>query len=253
MNAPLILLGAAAAVISASVAYVRFLRPWQLRWGATSNEISRILPGDELVPEPTFNATRAITIAARPDHIWPWLQQVGVTRAGWYSYDLLDNLGRPSARDIIPELQEVAVGDVVPLSPDGEQGVHILALDLPHSMLWGTLPDTTWVWVCEPRADGTTRLITRIRSHYRWLSPTIAFSLLVEFADIWMIRKMLLNIRGRAEALAAAERTSSPSADRCGAEAQMSLRLAASPRPDVPTRSSTRLNPLSTELIGESQ
>jgi hypothetical protein len=133
-----------------------------------------------------------------------------VTRAGWYSYDLLDNLARPSAREIMPELQELAVGDVVPLSPDGKQGVHVLALDLPRSMTWGTLPDTTWLWVCEPRADGTTRLITRIRSHYRWLSPSIAFSLLVEFADIWMIRRMLLNLRERAERLARAESGAPP-------------------------------------------
>jgi hypothetical protein len=163
-----------------------------------------MLPSDDLVLDPTFNATRAITIRARPEHIWPWLLQVGVKRAGWYSYDLLDNLGRPSAREIIPTLQQVAVGDVVPLSPDGKQGVHILALDLPRSMTWGTLPDTTWLWFLEPQDDGTTRLITRIRARYRWLSPTIAFSMLVEFADIWMIRKMLVNLRERAEALSLA-------------------------------------------------
>jgi hypothetical protein len=185
--------------------YLRIFRPWQLSWGATTDEVGRALPGDGVVPDPTFDATRAITIAARPDQIWPWLLQVGVKRAGWYSYDLLDNLGRPSAREIIPALQQVGVGDVVPLSPDGKQGVRILALDLPRSMMWGTLPDTTWLWLCEPQADGTTRLITRIRSRYRWLSPTIAFSLLVEFADIWMIRKMLLNIRERAEGLATGE------------------------------------------------
>jgi hypothetical protein len=205
MTIPLWLLIAAAAASVASLAYLRLFRPWQLGWGATPDEVSRTLPGDEVVAHPTFDATRAITIAARPDQIWPWLLQVGVKRAGWYSYDLLDNLARPSAREIIPELQQLAVGDVVPLSPDGKQGVHVLALDLPGSMMWGTPPDTTWLWLCEPRADGTTRLITRIRSHYRWLSPSIAFSLLVEFADIWMIRKMLLNVRERAEGLAQAE------------------------------------------------
>jgi hypothetical protein len=163
------------------------------------------LPGDDLVPYPTFNATRAISIAALPEQIWPWLLQVGVKRAGWYSYDILDNLGHPSAREIIPALQQVAVGDVVPMSPDGRQGTRIVALDLPRSMIWGTLPDTIWVWVLEPLSDDTTRLITRIRSRYRWLSPTIAFSMLIEFADIWMIRKMLLTLRERAEALAQAE------------------------------------------------
>ena len=204
MNTPVWLVAGAGAASAAALAYLRLFRPWQLSWGATADEVGRPLPGDEVVPDPTFDATRAITIRARPDQIWPWLLQVGVKRAGWYSYDLLDNLARPSAREIIPELQHVALGDVVPLSPDGKQGVHILALDLPRSMMWGTLPDTTWLWVCEPQADGTTRLITRIRSRYRWLSPTIAFSLLIEFADIWMIRKMLLNLRERAEGLARA-------------------------------------------------
>jgi hypothetical protein len=193
---------AAAVVGGASFAYLRVVRPWQLTWGATGDEIAAELPGDALVPDPTFNATRAITIAAGPDHIWPWLLQVGVTRAGWYSYDRLDNLGRPSAREILPAFQRRDVGDVVPLSPDGSQGPLVLAIDLPRSMTWGTLPDTTWVWACVPGPDGGTRLVTRIRAKYRWLSPTIVFSLLVEFADIWMIRRMLLNVRDRAEALA---------------------------------------------------
>jgi len=101
----------------------------------------------------------------------------------------------------------VSVGDVLGMSPVDLQGIHILALDLPRSMMWGTLPDTTWLWFLEPQADGTTRLIARIRKRYRWLSPSIAFAMLIEFADIWMIRKMLLNLRERAEALALAEST----------------------------------------------
>ena len=194
-------LSGGAVVGLATAAYSRAYRPWQLRWGATPDEVSRRLPGDEVVAKPTFNATRAITVHAAPEQIWPWLLQVGVTRAGWYSYDLLDNLARPSAREIIPELQTLAVGDVVPISPDGRQGFTVLALELPRSMLWGTLPDVTWLWLMEPRPDGSTRVITRIRMRYRWLSPSIAFSLLIEFADIWMIRRMLLNLRERAESL----------------------------------------------------
>ena len=69
MNTPLWVLGAAGAALAASLAYMRLLRPWQLRWGATRDEVSRPLPGDELVPDPTFDATRAITIAARPEQI----------------------------------------------------------------------------------------------------------------------------------------------------------------------------------------
>jgi len=203
MNVPLWLVVALAAIFTAVVGYVRSFRPWQLTWGATTEEAERPLPGDEVVPDPTFDATRAITIAATPEQIWPWLLQVGVTRAGWYSYDILDNMGRPSAREIVPDLQALAVGDVMGMSPDGAKGVEVLDLDLPRSMMWGTLPDTTWLWFLEPRPDGTTRLLTRIRKRYRWFSPSIAFSLLVEFADIWMMRKMLLNLRERAEVLAA--------------------------------------------------
>jgi hypothetical protein len=161
--------------------------------------VSTPLPGDELVTRPTFNATRAITIAAPPEEGWPWLVQVGVTRAGWYSYDFLDNFMRPSADRIIPELQNLAPGDVMGMSPDGKHGIKVHALDPPHSMIWATLPDTTWVWQLDANSDGSTRLLTRVRSRYRWLSPSIAFSMLLEFADIWMMRKMLLNLRERAE------------------------------------------------------
>jgi hypothetical protein len=184
---------------AAIAAYARFVRPWQLHWGATPEEVSRALPGDDLVLRPTFNATRAITVGVPPEQIWPWLVQAGLTRAGWYSYDLLDNLGRPSARRIIPELQKLAVGDIVPMSPDGKHGMPVQAIDAPRSMIWGTPGDTTWTWQLDPMSDGSTRLISRVRSRYRWLSPSIAFSLLLEFGDFWMMRKMLLNVRSRAE------------------------------------------------------
>ena len=180
-------------------AYVRFGRPWQLTWGAMPEEVGRPLPGDDLVPRPMFNATRAITIDAPPDRVWPWLVQAGVTRAGWYSYDLLDNLGRPSAQRIIPELQHLAPGDVIPMSPDGMQGIDVLSLDAPTSMVWSSPGETSWTWQLDPRPDGTTRLITRIRSRMIARPRSIAFYVIVEVADFWMIRKMLLNLRDRAE------------------------------------------------------
>jgi hypothetical protein len=187
------------AVTSAAVGYTRYLRPRQLTWGATPDEVSRVLPSDQLVARASFNATRAITIAALPADIWPWVVQMGLTRAGWYSYDILDNLGRPSARRIIPELQHLTAGDLVPMSPNGKQGMVVHSLHAPHQMVWGTPGDTTWAWQLDPTADGSTRLITRVRSRYRWTSPTIAFSALLEFGDIWMMRKMLLNLRDRVE------------------------------------------------------
>ena len=85
------------------------------------------------------------------------------------------------------------------MSFDGTQGIAVHSLAPPHSMTWATLPDTTWVWQLDENADGSTRLVTRVRSRYRWLSPSIAFSMLLEFADTWMMRTMLLNLRERAE------------------------------------------------------
>jgi hypothetical protein len=194
-----------AAVAATATAYLEAYRPWQLRWGATDAEVGRALPGDGLVDSPTFDATRAITVGAPPEAVWPWLVQVGVNRAGWYSYDLLDNLGRQSARKVIPELQHIEPGDLLPMSPDGKQGIRVHALDPPHWMIWGTPGNTSWVWILDPQTDGTTRLITRVRSKPTRGPSSIAFAVLLEFADFPMIRRMLLNLRSRIEAAAATE------------------------------------------------
>ena len=74
-------------------------------WGATPGEVLSRMPGDDLLPHAQFRCTRAVTIDAPPVAVWPWLVQVGCGRGGWYSNDLLDNLGRPSAREILSELQ----------------------------------------------------------------------------------------------------------------------------------------------------
>ena len=193
-------------VVAASVtAYLKVYRPWQLRWGATDAEIARALPGDDLVESPSFNATRAITIGAPPQEVWPWLVQVGVNRAGWYSYDLLDNLGRPSARAVIDELQDIRPGDLLPMSPDGKHGIRVHALDPPHWMIWGTPGETSWVWVLDPQPDGNTRLIVRVRSRAQRRPSSLAFAFLLELADFPMMRRMLLNLRTRIETAAATE------------------------------------------------
>jgi hypothetical protein len=98
---------ASAAALSGSLlAFRRHL----LRWGATDDEVAAALPGDELVPDPSFSATRAITIAAPPADVWPWIVQMGYGRAGFYAYDWLDNLGHGrSADEIVPDLQRLEV------------------------------------------------------------------------------------------------------------------------------------------------
>jgi hypothetical protein len=182
------------------IIYLPIIRPWQLRWGATDEEVNRPMPGDQVVQKPTFNATRAVTVHARPEHIWPWIVQIGYGRAGWYSYDWIDNLDRPSAGEIIQELQHIEIGDLIPISPDGKQGFWVKDFIPNRYMLWGDKDgDTTWCWGLYPVDKNRTRLITRVRILYRWLSPWIPFLLLLDVGDIVMMRKCLLGIKERAE------------------------------------------------------
>jgi hypothetical protein len=184
----------------AAAAYMKIVRPWQLRWGATDDEVARTMPGDEVIANPSFDATRAVAIAAPPAHIWPWLVQIGCGRAGWYSYDWVDNLGRPSAEHIIPELQHIQVGDIVPISPNGKQGMFVKAFEPDQWLLWDEKKgDTTWAWGLYPQ-DGITRLVSRIRIRYDWTSPWILFNLPLDVGDIVMMRKCMLGIKRRAEA-----------------------------------------------------
>ena len=183
--------------------YLFIIRPWQLRWGATDEELAAIMPGDEIVSQPDFNATRGVTVNAPPETIWPWIVQMGTKRAGWYSYDWIDNLGRRSAERILPEFQDIKVGHLVPMSPDQKYGFWVKDFVRDQWMLWGDKEgDVTWCWGIHPLGKTQTRLITRIRVRYRWLSPGILLNLLIDVGDIVMMRKCMLGIKNRAENLA---------------------------------------------------
>lgn len=187
-----------------AVLYLKFYRPWQLRWGATADELSRAMPGDEDVPNPSFDATRGVIVCAPPEAIYPWIVQIGVTRAGWYSYDLLDNLARPSARQILPQHQRIYPGQILPMSPDGKDGMCVKEFCENEWILWNDKAgDTTWFWGLYPQGENRTRLVTRVRMRYVWNSPAALFNLLVEFADLPMMRKCLLGIKERAEKMSA--------------------------------------------------
>jgi hypothetical protein len=183
--------------------YVGLIRPRQIRWGATNEEVARTLPGDEVVRKPSFNATRAITIQAPPEAVWPWILQIGSKRAGWYSLDWIDNAGVPSAERIVPELQHMAVGDFVPMTPDGKNGMWVKACETNRYMLWSDKKDTsTWLWWLEPIDDNQTRFITRLRVRYAWTSVWVIYYLLQDVGDIVMMRTCMLGIKRRAERLA---------------------------------------------------
>jgi hypothetical protein len=124
-------------------------------WGATGDEASRPMAGDELCPRPHLNATRVVTVAAGPEDIWPWLVQWGWSRAGFYSYDLLDNLGRPSARQILPQFQHLATGDWVPMGgkTTPSTAYRVARLEPGTLMLWDK-PGGSWLWLLEPGGAG---------------------------------------------------------------------------------------------------
>jgi hypothetical protein len=184
------------------IIYLFLYRPWQVRWGAKDEEVIRSMPGDDIVTHPSFNATRVVTVNASPKAIWPWLVQIGCKRAGWYSYDWVDNLGIPSTERIIPEFQHFEVGQLIPFSPNGKMGMYVKDFEKPKWMLWGDKENySTWCWGLYPIDSDHTRLVTRVRLHYRWLSPTIIFSLLLDIGDIVMMRKCMLGIKLRAEKL----------------------------------------------------
>ena len=193
---------------AAGAAYLLLARPRHLRWGATDQESRGPLPGDDLLANPDLAATRAITVRAPADQVWPWIAQLGQGRGGFYSYDVLENLvgcGIHSADRIMPEWQALEVGDEVKLHPEVPLVVAALepgrALVLRGGVPMGDTPppyDFTWAFALQEQPDGTTRLLVRERYAYtrRW-APLLVEP--VEAVSFVMSQKMLRGIRDRAE------------------------------------------------------
>jgi hypothetical protein len=185
-------------------AYLLVIRPWHLTWGATDEEVRRPMPGDGIHANPSFNGTRAVTVEAGPEHVWPWLVQMGYRRAGFYSHDRLDNDGIPSADRIVPEYQGLKVGDRVPMAASAY--AEVLEMDPPHSMLWvfrgkGQWENATWAWGLYEEDAGHTRLVSRLRVRYKWARPSIVPMLITDVVELVMMRECLLGIKRRAERL----------------------------------------------------
>jgi hypothetical protein len=128
---------------------------------------------------------------------------MGFRRAGFYTYALLDNAGYESPAAVLPEFQQPKVGDWMPMSGKVNEttAFRVAALETNEWLLWAK-PDSTWSWRLTPLPGGRTRLVTRLKQHYRWQSPAMALFTLVllEFGDFPMMRRMLKGIRRRAEA-----------------------------------------------------
>lgn len=183
--------------------YLLWARPYQLNWGATDQELAQAMPGDHLEPHPEFFATRAITISGTPEDIWPWLLQMGYGRAGYYGYDILENVGSPhgirSADRILPEFQQFKVGDEVPISSIARMAFY--AIEPNRYLIWtGTDQKGSFLWALYPEGENQTRLISRIRWSFHWSQPRLlALDLFTEFTDYLAVREILQGVKGRVE------------------------------------------------------
>lgn len=202
--------------LAATAAWRGVFTPWQRNWGATEEEVAMSLPGDELTPPPVEQNTRAITIAASPEQVWPWLVQMGADRGGFYSYAWLENLFGlkiHNADRIVDDWQQLALGDWVWGARNRSAGWIVELLE-PNVALATKTADPKlgrtasrdeglgfefqWTFALRPAPLGTTRLLIRERTAYgrrltRWLMAPAG---LVSFV---MTRKMLDGIRVRAE------------------------------------------------------
>jgi hypothetical protein len=206
--------GAGLAVGAAALSYPLLLRRWCLTWGARPAEVTRGLPGDELLGTADIVSTRAITVEAPPGAIWPWIVQMGSGRGGVYTYDWIENLfglGMHSANEILPQFQDVSVGDEFELGP-GRPMLRVEVAD-PERTFTIRFADGKWVWIFAlfPE-DGATRLVSRNRIATPQASAaTRLFNLLfMEPGSLVMERKMLLGIKERAERLASQRMSADP-------------------------------------------
>ena len=220
--------GLAVASAAGFAAYVFAIRPWHRRWGAANAEVSGSMPGDHLVEDANFQTTRAIDIDAKLEAVWPWLAQIGQGRGGFYSYDLLENLmglDIHSADRILPEFQDLQVGDAIPIDPEG--GGYTVAEIAPnrHLVLFtdGTGDSevdrvfrqadasSTWTFLLREPEPEHARLIVRWQARWDLLGSPVSFliGLVLDPIEFIMERKMMRGIKERAEAAAQVARKES--------------------------------------------
>jgi hypothetical protein len=190
------------------------IRPRMLRWGSTIFESQQMMEGDGLISDPAFTTTRAIQIEADKEKVWPWIAQMGQGRGGFYSYTWLENLVGLNIHNVdkvIPELQEIKIGDTIPFWQGA--GVEIVKVESKKLLvLAGSLfgqsegsseeePGGTWVFKLEEIETSVTRLI--VRSRVAKFEPEIIsiilYRLLLEPIHFIMERGMLNGIKRRAE------------------------------------------------------
>jgi hypothetical protein len=201
-----------AALVLLAAAFLLGVRPWYLRWGATDEELRRPLAGDEIIPNAAAQETRAITIRAPIERVWPWLAQTGQDRGGFYSYDLLENLvgcEMPTEDRLRPDKQQWKIGDRLWMYPPGKAGgigfATLLSYVPGRALGFGThrtgtaaaAPvDGSWSFALEPLGDTATRLLVRGRGGPGRANGWLAFDAAVfEPAHFAMERRMMTGLK----------------------------------------------------------
>ncbi|MEN9745858.1 MAG: hypothetical protein RL729_330 [Actinomycetota bacterium] len=179
-------------------------------WGATTEEIHGSVVGDNLCRDATLIATRSITISAPPKDVFPWIRQMGFGRAGWYSYDWIDNLGRKSATKVHEEWQSVESGDTVPSGPISFTAAIVEAprhFVLEIKSLGNKSPKLHFTLAYELREDPQgTRLVTRMRSHIKLPFGSLFERFILGPGDGIMLRRQLLTINKHVSPIVKGER-----------------------------------------------
>lgn len=182
------------------------LLPWMDRWGAVDEEITASYPGDDLVPDPRLFYTRAVSIDAAPEAIYPWIAQLGADKGGMYSYTWIEGLiqcPQTNADRIHAEWQGLEPGDKVLMCPNENMppAYEVARVEPDQVIVLGHQTNGVWsdVWqfILLPQADGTTRLVLRSRDAKEgWIWDVI------RPGEFIMVRGMLLGIKERAEGTA---------------------------------------------------
>jgi hypothetical protein len=184
------------------------------RSGVSDREVTAALPGDELVRDPMWQSTRAITIDAPSKDVWPWIVQMGFPshRAGWYTPHWLDRLTfgikQSSAAELRPDLQQLATGDRVPDSDDGSVFFTVAGVEPPHALVLHSTRHViwpietihlSWAFILQPLAGARTRLFIRARSNYTPRSAAWFVELVIAPGDFVNAGAMLRGIKSRVE------------------------------------------------------
>ena len=189
---------AIALIVLVIISYVFFVRPYHMRWGATEEELTMPLPGDVFIHPDAIISTRAVTINASASEIWPWVVQIGQDRGGFYSYEWLENIFAADMHNterIIPEFQQLRVGDRVSMQKEGPASA-VTLIETERALVL----DEGWTFYLQPIDVHSTRLIMR----YPWDFENnqinkFYYFIIFEPAHFVMETGMMLGIKQRAE------------------------------------------------------